>query len=754
MKQAAWWKHPRTWRMVGLLLALVLILIAAGNLDIRFRGQTSPDKGTTEFGGDNQPEAVLPKDDEFQLAAETDVLRLKLHPASGHFLVEDKRNGHVWRSFPDPDHWENEPIGGMWRRHLASPIMFQYVDFTIYNSQPKESNFVSLGGTVTDIKEIEGGVQWTYDMPALGLSIPVQIRVQDDFVETKIIDSGIREGRYSLIWVRLFPFLAAEHTTDKDGYLFIPDGSGALIRFDPNRIQVNRGYQEMVYGRDMSFQARSSYSPRYAVRMPVFGLKAGDKAMLAVIEEGAEYAEIFAAPAGLYSKYNWITAQQTYRSQFQQITNRNKGTGFITYNKEERFGTDRAVRYYFLDTDKADYVGMAIRYRQYLMEEKGLTRITPADPDHIPLVVTLLGGDMEDGLIGKRYVEATSLEAAGQIVRELRNRGIGQLSVTYLGWQKNGYSAYGGYLPVDSRLGGNKGMKKFVELAKALDVPVTLGVQYHLNNTGVGGFREQIHAIRDLAGTMQRFRWRGELTYMASMSFIRKLVEQDLPSYRQLGVDGLNLATLGSWLSSDYNTRFGSSRTEAITLQQEIVAMVRENMGRVELTDPNFYLLPFVDHIHQLPNDYSYDLFSDRVVPFAQIALHGLITYSSSDENERQQYTHDRLRDLEYGALPSYVFTDKPSDVLKEAHGIQPKSSHFADWIETVVEEYGRYNELLAGVQDQFIVNHEELAERVMATTYENGTVIIVNYSDVPYVYRNTLVPSNGYAKVEGGLGR
>ncbi|XEC95825.1 DUF5696 domain-containing protein [Paenibacillus tarimensis] len=732
------------------LLILILLVITASRLEYRFRSDVVADiPETADSGGTGGEEVTLPLESQFQTVAETDVLILKLDENSGHFIVTDKRSGNVWRSYPDPEDWDNETVGGLWKKHLVSPLMFQYIDFTVYNSPPKDSNFVASGGAVKEVKRIGGGVQLTYDMPALGFTVPVQIRIEDDFVETKIIDTGIEEGRYSLLWLRLFPFLSAEHSKDREGYLLVPDGSGALIPFDPGRLNSNRVYQETIYGNDQSFA--SQFSPRYPAVMPVFGMKTGNKAFLAVMEEGEEYGSVFASPSGALSQYNWVTAQQVYRSTFFQVTNRNKGTGYTTYNKEARFGTDRTVRYYFLSGGQADYVGMASRYRQYLMDEKGMKKLTDAG-EHIPMFVSFLGGAARDGILTDRYIQATTTEQAGQMVSELRGLGVGRMSVTYLGWQEGGYSSYGGYLDTDKRLGGNEGLKQFVSLAHSHDIPVYLGVNYGINNTGVHGFKERYHAIRDMAGTVQEsfYRLTGGRHPKVSKKFMVDALRKDMPAYTGLNADGLFLQGTGNRVTSDYNSAYGSTRTGSKLLQQELFSEVKETVGSVYAEQPGFYLAGELTHISKLPDDYSYDLFSERAVPFAQIALHGLVTYTSGEENERDQYTNDFLRDIEYGAYPSYIFTYAESEALKAAHGLQLKNPLFRDWKETAAGEYKRYNEALAEVQDQFIVGHRELSEGVRETVYENGMAIVVNYNSTPYIYEGIEVPPRDFAVRKG----
>src|SRR5690606_32441587 len=48
------------------------------------------------------PAAVdaLPADSDFKTVAQSGQLTLKADPSTGHFLVEDRRSGNVYRSFP------------------------------------------------------------------------------------------------------------------------------------------------------------------------------------------------------------------------------------------------------------------------------------------------------------------------------------------------------------------------------------------------------------------------------------------------------------------------------------------------------------------------------------------------------------------------------------------------------------------------------------------------------------------------------
>lgn len=743
---------------------LILLVLAAGmllNMEIKWKAEEESAVGEAKFaaGGVNPllSHEELPDPARFEPVAETDALILRFDQGTGHFIVTDKRSGKDWHSFPNPEHWADETIGGIWKHHLRAPVMIQTLEFEKRNARPEMTNWISANGTIQDFQRIPNGVKLTYILTDAEVAIPVEITVRDDYVETKIVDDAIVEGKKGLLWVRLFPFFGSLHTTAEEGYFLIPDGSGAIMSFvDASRNSVNM-YREPIYGHDPAY--RSDESSRHPVLMPVFGLMSGDGGFLSVVTEGEEYTNILASPAGVYSLYNWITAEMRYRSPYEQVTNRHRNRSFLTYDADHRFGSDRAVRYFLLTEEQSTYAGMASRYRQYLIEEQGFQRLTP-EPN-IPLHLSLIGGDRESGTFLDRYVPMTTSSQAMNIVETLYGMGVENMAVNLIGWQKGGYTSFGSVLPVDPRLGGNEGMKSFIDFAHSLDFPVTYGVNYLLNNTGAHGFFSRYSAMRDMSGTILHYGdWYGNSLPLVSHRFLASYFAEDLARLKALNFDGLTFGHgygygggLGQFLVSDYNNRIGSSRSEAMELQADYYRQAAETFPMISSTATGQYVNAYVNHIYDLADDYSYDLFSDRSVPFLQIALHGLVTYSSVYINERSEYEEQRLRDLEYGALPSFAFTHEPTFEMNDSYSLRMFSTQYEDWAEKAVREYQIYNRVLAGVQDQFIVNHRMLAEDVFETTYENGTRVIVNYRPSPYRDGSLQVDARGYLVVEGAEG-
>ncbi|MFC0333546.1 DUF5696 domain-containing protein [Paenibacillus sepulcri] len=705
----------------------------------------TPGAGTVPF----KPE--LPPGSRFQPVAESASLKLSADKETGHFQVVSKQTGKVWYSYPDPAQWAEEKIGGAWKNNLLSPIIVEYTNLSNYKSASKTVGLVDEGGYVEDFKTTASGFTATLVLPKGSFKIPVEVTLGDDYVETTIRDEGIVEaGAFSLLNAKLYPLFGGQFSQGQDGYIFIPDGSGALIRFKTGRILPQLTYNQPIYGNDGSFYLDNMARQRASV--PVFGLKSGDQAFVAVVTEGPEHANVFAAPSGSIGLSNWVTTEWQYRQRFYQSVSKSTDAGFFTYG-EQRFNSPRrTVRYYLLPPDQSDYVGMASRYRDYLSAEGVLKPVEQPKKD-IPLYVDIVGGDIEQGLLLDSYLTATTTDEAKELVGSIYDRGIHNLVVQYNGWQQDGYSTQGGYFPVESRLGGNKGMKSFIDYAHTLDIPVFLTANYSVNNNGDDGFWYRRDGQRDLSGNTLEA---GEDTWLVSPRFYSKVIASDLDEYKKLGADGIlyDGSGIGYQLNTDFNNRYAASRTDVANIQRDIFKRTKEELGAVTAVKANAYVWQDLKHIPRLMDDYSYDVFVDEAVPFNQIVLHGSVTYTSEWANVRQESRTEYLRSIEYGAYPTYVFASAPSDKLRHSYSIWYYSLDYRDWLDSLTDEYAKVNEALGDVQGKRIMGHRTLAGNVKETTYEGGQRVIVNYGSSEFVQGDLHVPAQDFTVIKGGAGR
>lgn len=143
-------------------------------------------------------------------------------------------------------------------------------------------------------------------------------------------------------------------------------------------------YQLPVYGQDMSLYPREKVYNIGQGIFPVFGVKTGDDAWFAIIEEGDAVSTIRAKPAS--SSVPLSSAYTEFRIREKQQTKIEFNANTMTVYQVSRYQGNYTVDYRFLMGDQANYSGMAKCYQSYLFGDRKPQR----DKDQ-PLYVELLG---------------------------------------------------------------------------------------------------------------------------------------------------------------------------------------------------------------------------------------------------------------------------------------------------------------------------------------------------------------------------
>lgn len=549
------------------------------------------------------------------------------------------------------------------------------------------------------------------------------------------------------------------------GAIFVPDGSGALIRFN-NGKAAYPPYQQTVYGTDRTMDLSDKPLMEQPVRLPVFGMIKESGAFLGIIESGAPVAAVKADVSGRLNSYN-------YAHPIFNVINKGEVTllaGSIQRSlpkfQEEPMKTDYTVRYAFLSGEAASYTGMAHYYRDYLLERKKLPPTTPlAQSDNTPFILQLVGGiDKTKHFAGIPYhsIEPlTSFDEAQDIVNQLQQKGIPDIKVRYSGWFNGGLNhKVPAKMKVDGAIGGEKGLKQFAYFAKEKNVPVYPDVAL-LTSYSTSGFSKSKDAARTLRGTpatlypfdlaLNRRSSTSAPSYVISPRLVNGYVDSMLQELKTLKVSGVSLRDLAGQLDSDYRKNEQIDRTEAEAASVEALSrMYQEGLDMVG-DGGNAYALPYLTHITNAPLTYSRFKIEDEGIPFYPLVIRGSIGYAgtpynlSSSTNARQYI----LQCLEYGSHISFEWIYKPNEVMKDTDYSQLYAVYYGQWMDQATGMYQEVNEVLKKVIGQPIMSHQRLAEGVYKTVYRNNIYVMVNYNSSPVTVDGKTVGAESY--ITGG---
>jgi len=671
--------------------------------------------------------------DDYALVAASENLQLYLNQTTSALIVEDKRNGQLWRS--SPADLDDAKVSQAWRNRIASPVLLGYTDpdrGRAKVSKPEEMEMVFV--------PVEGGVRADYRFPEDGFALSVLYVVRDDFLEVTVPEDSVVEADVNtLISLDVLLFFGATHD-GQEGYIVFPDGSGTLMTYTSPHPEAVQEISASIYGPD-EIDVEEDAPFQYPASMPVFGLVSGQAAFVGLITQGDFDANVSVGRSGKAIPYNhtWVTF--IYRRQGEFSLTGGQPAWLYEPNLA---GGDRQVRYYFLTGEEANYVGMATRYRDFLVRERGAGRI----PDDAPLMGLdfFMGVERRTWFLGE-LIAMTTFADVQEILADLHAAGVSRVDVTLDAWNQGAIEErYPQRLPVEERLGGEAGLHALAGDVHVRQQRLFLTDWYDValpRGRGVFGFSDAVRGVDGLPVGG------GGFYFLNPQVSMRKFAVHDIPQMVELGGDGLRLDGLAYLAVPDTNDRYPLSRESYAASWMQLADLTREEFGVVAMTGGNTYAVSHADRLDWVPMDSThYDLF-DGTIPFYQIAVHGLVSYSGQPYNLHNDGQRTFLQQIEYGAIPHFVLTKENSAQLYRTFANQIWSTRYDFWRDEVIRQY-QTMEKLAPLLSQFIVGHARLAKDVYQTTYEDGTRVVVNYGGQPYVLGSVTVPALDFVVLQG----
>lgn len=685
----------------------------------------------------------------FTLVAENEALRLFMNLETLGLRVEDVQSGNVYYSYTHND----EGLNTRWQNFMYSGITLEYMTL-----ETKLVRLPFVGSDATaEVTTFENGVDVTVNYPE-GFQLTVCLDISDGNLTVTVPESSIVEpedGSLVLENLYLYPFLGATYGTEVPGYLFVPDGCGALVRMSNLNEDRSANYSKRVYGPENGigdYIARltsSMLNPAEQVYMPVFGIaqEENQSALFGIIQSGAEYAYIEAYGYGKELPTNMITAKFVYRETYSRYLNQ-AGTTLIT-NQPQRNSFDAQVRYSFLSGDQANYSGMASTYQQYLVE-KGILTEGKIQTGATPMNVEILFSEQQAELVGTSTVVMTTVEDAMGMVTELKEQGISQLQVLIRGYSPDGAS---NAAPVDGSF--NSKVANAAKWTEFVDYCAQEGVEVGFFADVARGYEgsDSFNVRKDVAANVNELQLRawdnGVFYYLAP-----KVIAQNLANAAQTlgktGAQTLVLDMVGDNLYSSWSKHHTNTRTETM----EIFAGLSVEDMNIGFYTASAYLWENAGAIYEIPSAHSgYMVFSDTV-PFMQMVLKGYVDYYAGYSNFNADRQKSLLQMIEHGSYPSWIVTGENSLALMDTVSGWLYTSEYNVWKSEMVSEYQYIAEALDRVIGARITHHEFLDDGIVQVSYDNGITIVINYTDRGFARGSIYVAAMDYSVMEETEGR
>lgn len=705
------------------IICLVTMLFSACGADVSTKNVRMKSENIiiAENKGDNIHKTAIGN---YESVCKSGLIEMFFDKTTMTVAIKDTNSNNLWTTLPQPEVSKS-------LNSSAVEITLSNGDENIYvlNSQ---DNSVAFGNASYTVGENNISVKYAMSLDAetgkaniddlkkdqirADLTVLYTLRDGSFFVNVSMNTLSLPKDIY-LEKVNVLGDFGAYEQSGEGDYIFVPDGSGALIMTgieDPEFSPISLS----VYGNDL---ATTDNTQKSDCLVGAFGMKHGNGAFLCIIEQGDSIAEINANRNNENSLNSVSATFKTTDIHKQQNKNSVNKTYGYTYKNEI------TLCYRFLSGKSATYSGMATACRENLIRNSVLsTKKVEPQSKSLPLVVSLQGGYVN---AKNKYTVLSNFAQAKDLMTLLKAKGVNNAILRYNGLYDNANngsnSTFGDF---SNKLGKTKDFNELYSYLNSqkfslfLDTDIlTYDYKNSQNATNLNGKNIKLaknkEAFFPSAISAQSF---------ICMSRVENRVEDILNASFDINFDGYALNDIGSYLYSDYDSDFYSRTVsnKEIFAQLPVLATTKKLM----IDTGNFYAIKSADIVSEIPMAPIKASESNAYVgiPFIQMMLHGICEYSTPAINSSENMTTAFLKSVEYGCLPNVSwYCSTYNDALDATY-------YYDNNINDIVALYTKSDSALSTIRDARMTAHDKVQDGVYCTEYNNSIKVYVNYTDTP----------------------
>ena len=665
-------------------------------------------------------------------------LSLSINNSNLSIIVNDQNAGYYWSSIiytnylleEDSNLHDEGDLGAsnFLIGRMKSPVIISYF---VGELRREEGLFDSAGSSFTKPEIINEnnkiGFSSTLKFATSNISLKLIVYIDDSGLNVEIpFDSIVEHGQMKLANISVYQYFGATKRARIPGYTFVPDGIGALIRYDDT---IKGIYNKRFFGNDLGLtQTKSNEQMLFA---NLYGVVHGvdQNGFINIIKNGSTYGNLIVNPSRTEDDFNKSYVLFEYRVLYTQYLNSRK-TNSVRLVQEDMNKFDIKMNYQFLSSDNANYVGMANSYKKYLGLENNSNNL-----NDISLHLNVLAAENRPTLFGNKNFSMTKIEELESIINNLNGENIENIDVTYHGWYNDGFSnSRVRYQKVNRKIGSKKALTNLLNTTTA---NIYFNLDYNHSNTNLGGY-----SSKDVVQSINQELIIDENNqYILSNDFVLKNLEKDFAKLNKIGINNIGFNQISKELTSNFY-QIGYTREEAVLDYQSMLEIASKNA----VAKP-FSFLWSADVIYDIALYSSNQAKFNDTVPFIPLVLSEKIVYGRSS-NFFSNTSNEVLRMIDYNIYPSFYITYESSNLLLNTKSNNIYTSRFIDWQPTIIEQYNYINEALNNVIGSSVIKREILDIGLVKNSYSNGVDIYVNYSENNYVIDGITIKPVSYEVV------
>ncbi len=643
---------------------------------------------------------------------------------------------------------------------MADEVIYVLRDTTKDNVKlTMEGYFADAGYTYEDLlkdKELDNSSS-TNDKPIFNVNVIYRLEGDDLVVEVPLKELEYKKD-YPIYTITPLPYFGAGGKDD-EGYMVVPEGGGAIINFNNGKTSQNNYYAN-VYGWDMAI-SREAVVHNTRAAYEVYGISDKKDSFICVLEDGKSYAAITADIAGKNNSFNYTNA--VYSICMREKYDVGDIANSEIYKYIDELPDESLIqRYRFVDS--GEYVDMAKDYADYLHAEYG-NYLALNDDEATPVAIEIVGAvDKVKQICGvpvSRPLKLTTYDEADEMITELKNEGMTNMSVKLSGWANGGVSQkLLKSVHTISALGSKKDLQNLVDSANSQGIDIYLNgvTQYEYKSTLLNGFFSYRDAAKRISKERAEMFKYSAITYAAREGWqsyyllhteLAQKMDDNLEAYASKLGAGVSFEDDGKDLSADYYKKNPYSREAVLNIQEANFKAINDSGQKMMINMGNDYAIPYASMVTNMDlrgNDYT---ILDECIPFYQLAIHGYIEYTSTPINISGNDTEQVLYSAEYGAGLQFTLMKESSFALQKTLYTEYYGSDYSAWHDRMMEIYTRYNNELGHTFNQEMVGHDNISETLSCTTYADGTKVYVNYDYVDASADGKTIPARDYLVVK-----